>query len=358
MSQSDRVTDLIMHYYMEHGRNRDLEKYLRLRRMSNATRSSSDGSLPCLDELQRRACRSACDRSGVGKSMENLSTLRKKAEQQQLEESEKSLRNASAESAKSVAKNSPDKVGTDAGGGSTDANKGVTVKETKVEHKSGRNFNFNLESVIEINLPPPSTITLGVPTTAAPVAAITYTQPEPLPQSQSVMKQISPRIVVHENSTQTVASEDDPIRPVVKSHIPGNAEEPLDSTKDLSPVSSIASNKQRLEWDSLGDIGYDSSERLQFCGAADLNETEKRCLQRYFARKGLTFDRSVIVVRQREEKEKKPARSGEDTSIMRTKPDAQSTPKLQPPPPPPAVQRKEREEAKSTQTTLHTRGRE
>uniref|UniRef100_A0A182MEU6 ALMS motif domain-containing protein n=1 Tax=Anopheles culicifacies TaxID=139723 RepID=A0A182MEU6_9DIPT len=43
---------------------------------------------------------------------------------------------------------------------------------------------------------------------------------------------------------------------------------------------------------------------------------------------------------------------------MRTKPDAQSTPKLQPPPPPPAVQRKEREEAKSTQTTLHTRGRE
>uniref|UniRef100_A0A182VYQ2 ALMS_motif domain-containing protein n=1 Tax=Anopheles minimus TaxID=112268 RepID=A0A182VYQ2_9DIPT len=353
MSQSDRVTDLIMHYYMEHGRNRDLEKYLRLRRMSNATRSSSDGSLPCLDELQRRVCRS--DRSGVGKSMENLSTLRKKADQQQLEESEKSLRNASAESAKSVANKTPDKVGTDAGD-STEA-KGVTVKETKVEHKSGRNFNFNLESVIEINLPPPPTITLGVPT-AAPVAPITYTQQESLPQAQSVMKQISPRIVVHENSTQTVGSEDDPIRPVMKSHIPGNVEEPLDSTKDLSPVSSIASNKQKLEWDSLGDIGYDSSERLQFCGAADLNETEKRCLQRYFARKGLSFDRSVIVVRQREEKEKKPTRSREHTSIMRTKPDAQSTPKLQPPPPPSVVQRKEREEAKSTQTSLHTRGRE
>ncbi|XP_052889661.1 centrosome-associated protein Alms1a-like [Anopheles moucheti] len=352
MSQSDRVTDLIMHYYMEHGRNRDLEKYLRLRRMSNATRSSSDGSLPCLDELQRRACRSACDRSGVGKSMENLSTLRKKAEQQQLEESEKSLRNASAESAKSGANKSSDKVGTDAGG-TSDA-KGVTVKETKVEHKSGRNFNFNLESVIEINLPPPPTITLGVPTSST-APAITYIQPEPIAQVQPVIKQVSPRIVVHENSTQTVASEDDPIRPVVKTHIPGNVEEPLDSTKDLSPVSSIASNKQKLEWDSLGDIGYDSSERLQFCGAADLNETEKRCLQRYFARKGLTFDRSVIVVRQRDEKEKKPARTGEDTSIMRSKPDAQSTPKLPPPQPMP---QKEREEAKSTQTSLHARGRE
>ncbi|XP_050068288.1 centrosome-associated protein Alms1a-like [Anopheles maculipalpis] len=354
MSRSDRVTDLIMHYYMEHGRNRDLEKYLRLRRVSNVTRSSSDGSLPCLDELQRRtACRSACDRSDVRKSMENLSTLRKKAEQQQLDESEKSLRNASAESAKSVASKSSDKVGTDAGG-SSDA-KCVKVKETKVEHKSGRNFNFNLESVIEINLPPPPTITLGVPTTST-VAPITYSQPEPLQTAPK--QQVSPRVVVHENSTQTAASEDDPIRPVVKAHVPGTMEEPLDSTKDLSPGSSIASNKQRLEWDSLGDIGYDSSERLQFCGAADLNETEKRCLQRYFARKGLTFDRSVIVVRQRDEKEKKPARTGEDTSIMQTKPDAQSTPKLQPHPAQPSVQQKVREEAKSTQTSLYTRGKE
>uniref|UniRef100_A0A182XW83 ALMS_motif domain-containing protein n=1 Tax=Anopheles stephensi TaxID=30069 RepID=A0A182XW83_ANOST len=346
MSRSDRVTDLIMHYYMEHGRNRDLEKYLRLRRGSNVTRSSSDGSLPCLDELQRRtACRSACDQSDVRKSMENLSTLRKKAEQQQLDESEKSLRNASAESAKSMANKSPDKVGTGAGS-STDA-KGVTVKETKVEHK---------KSVIEINLPPPPTITLGVPTTST-IAPITYTQPEPLAQVPTAAKQqVSPRIVVHENSTQTAAAEDDPIRPVVKAHVPGNMEEPLDSTKDLSPSSSIASNKQRLEWDSLGDIGYDSSERLQFCGAADLNETEKRCLQRYFARKGLTFDRSVIVVRQRDEKEKKPARTGEDTSIMRTKPEAQSTPK--PPPAQSSVQQTNREEAKSTQTSLHARGRE
>uniref|UniRef100_A0A182PZI4 ALMS motif domain-containing protein n=1 Tax=Anopheles farauti TaxID=69004 RepID=A0A182PZI4_9DIPT len=336
MSQSDRVTDLIMHYYMEHGRNRDLEKYLRLRRMSNATRSSSDGSLPCLDELQRRGgCRIASERSGLGKSMENLATLRKKAEQQQQEESEKSLRNASAESAKSLQGNkssTPDKAA--AGGGAVVAGssdvKGVTVKEKKVEHKSGRNFNFNLESVIEINLPPPPTITLGVPTvTSTTVAApITYTQPETVAPS---MKQLSPRIVVHENSTQTTVPEDDPIRPVVKSQPPGgNAEEPLDSTKDISPVSSIASNKQRLEWDSLGDIGYDSSERLQFCGAADLNETEKRCLQRYFARKGLTFDRSVIVVRQRDEKEKKPERRMEDASITLSRPDAQSTPKVLP----------------------------
>uniref|UniRef100_A0A182XHK4 ALMS_motif domain-containing protein n=1 Tax=Anopheles quadriannulatus TaxID=34691 RepID=A0A182XHK4_ANOQN len=361
MSQSDRVTDLIMHYYMEHGRNRDLEKYLRLRRMSSATRSSSDGSLPCLDELQRRACHAAAERSGLGKSMENLATLRKKAEQQQLDESEKSLRNASAGSGKSNANKTPDKAVGAVATDTADAKQGgVTVREKKMEQKSGRNFNFNLESVIEINLPPPPTITLGVPTTATTIAPITYTQPGP--PTASTAKEHSPRLVVHETSTQTVATEDDPIRPVVKTHAPGTVEEPLDSTKDLSPVSSIASNKQRLEWDSLGDIGYDSSERLQFCGAADLNETEKRCLQRYFARKGLTFDRSVIVVRQREEREKKAAARAEDTSIMRAKPDAQSTPKVAPlqpvPPPPAAVRRNECEEAKATQTTLQPRGRE
>ncbi|XP_053669917.1 centrosome-associated protein Alms1a-like [Anopheles nili] len=349
MSQSDRVTDLIMHYYMEHGRNRDLEKYLRLRRMSNATRSSSDGSLPCLDEMQRRVCMGvAADRSGAGRSMENLSTLRKKADQQRLDESEKSLRNASAESAKSLATSPGDKVGAAT---STDT-KGVTVKEKKVEQKTGRNFNFNLESVIEINLPPPPTITLSAPGSTT-VAPITYTQPEPLPQVQPIGIQSPPRVVLHETSTQTAASEDDPIRPVVKAHTAGNADaEALDSTKDLSPVSSIASNKQRLEWDSLGDIGYDSSERLQFCGASDLNETEKRCLQRYFARKGLTFDRSVIVVRQREEKDKKFVRPNADVSIMTAKPEAQSTPKV------PSNAFVAREEAKSTQTSLRSRGTE
>ncbi|KFB42741.1 AGAP013115-PA-like protein [Anopheles sinensis] len=346
MSQSDRVTDLIMHYYLEHGRNRDLEKYLRLRRMSNATRSSSDGSLPGLDELQRKAA--GCpNRSGLGKSMENLSTLRKKAEQQELSEGEKSLRNASAESAKVANKSTEqtdDKVGT-----ASDA-KGVTVKEKKTEQKSGRNFNFNLESVIEINLPPPPSITMTTPAMASAIAPITYMQPAALPpQMPSAGREEPARIVVHENSTQTAATEDDPIRPVVKAQAPGTGEETLDSLKDISPVSSIASNKQKLEWDSLGDIGYDSSERLQLCGAADLNETEKRCLQRYFARKGLNFDRSVVVVRQREEKDKKSR--PDDGSIMLQKPGAQSTPK-----PLQSQLAMAREEAqKSTQTSLRAR---
>ncbi|XP_058060302.1 uncharacterized protein LOC131210985 [Anopheles bellator] len=334
MSQSDRVTDLIMQYYMQHGRNRDLEKYLRLRRLSNATRSSSDGSLPGLDELQRRTMGAGCaaERSGVGRSMENLSTLRKQAERQELAEGEQSLRNASGESAKSVAKSDAEQQ--------PSASKGVTVREKKVEQKSGRNFNFNLESVIEINLPPPPTISIGPGLTS--VAPITYGQLASVqPVGAADAGKEPSRLVVHENSTQTPGQEDAPIRPVVKPSVPAGNEDPLDSTKDLSPGSSIASNRQKLEWDSLGDIGYDSSERLQFCGAADLNETEKRCLQRYFARKGLTFDRSVVVVRHREgEKQRKML--PQDASIVLTNPGAQSTPKVVP-----------EDVVKSTQTTLH-----
>ncbi|XP_035779001.1 uncharacterized protein LOC118459580 [Anopheles albimanus] len=369
MAQSDRVTDLIMHYYLQHGRNRDLEKYLRLRRLSSATRSSSDGSLPNL--CPGSGC-AGSERSGAGRSMENLSTLRQEAERQELAEGEQSMhcKNASAGSGKSVSKSSNSSAKQAGGEGEAvggDAAKGVTVREKKVEQKSGRNFNFNLESVIEINLPPPPTITIAGGAAAAPIVppSIMCSQmaaaPVQPPASASEKRDRPSRLVVHENSTQTpVTPEDDPIRPVVKpsstSALPvGGNEETLDSTKDLSPGSSVASNRQKLEWDSLGDIGYDSSERLQFCGAADLNETEKRCLQRYFARKGLTFDRSVVVVRQREEKERKGAAKDaqqQEASIVLANPDAQSTPK--PSCTVASVGAAKLEAAKATQTSLRT----
>ncbi|XP_049532052.1 Alstrom syndrome protein 1 homolog a-like [Anopheles darlingi] len=361
MAQSDRVTDLIMHYYLQHGRNRDLEKYLRLRRLSSATRSSSDGSLPNL--CPSSGC-AAAERSGAGRSMENLSTLRQEAERQEVAEGEQSIhrKNASAGSGKSSNNSAKQADGEgEAVGG--DAVKGVTVREKKVEQKSGRNFNFNLESVIEINLPPPPNITIAGGAVTAPIVppSIMCSQMAAAPlqpaANTSAKKEPPLRLVVHENSTQTpVTPEDDPIRPVVKpsssSAQPGGGnEETLDSTKDLSPGSSVASNRQKLEWDSLGDIGYDSSERLQFCGAADLNETEKRCLQRYFARKGLTFDRSVVVVRQREEKERKVAAKAaqQEVSIVLANPGAQSTPK---PSCSATVMTAKLEAAKATQTSL------
>lgn len=146
---------------------------------------------------------------------------------------------------------------------------------------------------------------------------------------------------------------EEPIRPVLKPSTLNPAEETIETTRDISPSSSVASAKQKLEWDSLGDIGYDSNEKFYFCGASDLNETEKRCLQKYFAKKGLNFDEKIVVVKnvpskkvETEEpkdtpkvdaprkwqnvyqkyKEKYPNPSEISLSLMN--PDAQSTPKV------------------------------
>lgn len=138
ISGNARITDQIMDYYVRHGQNRDLERFLRLRAAST-TRSSSDGSLPGLEELDRRE-RVA---GKVGRSMENLSTMRGEEQGNEKGKSRERL-DASGGSGKSSGVKSPAKV---------EAAPEVVVKEVKSEKKSGRNFNFNLESVIEIKLP-------------------------------------------------------------------------------------------------------------------------------------------------------------------------------------------------------------
>ncbi|XP_055585952.1 centrosome-associated protein Alms1a-like [Uranotaenia lowii] len=377
-SGTGRVTDQIMDYYLRYGQNRDLEKFLRLR--ASTTRSSSDGSLPAFDELDRR-CKVA---EKLGRSMENLNKLQQEEQNQERSKSQQDLLNASTGSGKSVKSNKsepkneapPPKAET------------VVVKESKVEKKSGRSFNFNLESVIEIKLPP------------APVVK----HPEfILPHSKALL---APAPVIHEiNSTATQTlpearsveqqTEEDPIRPVLKpSKNPSGAAVPsgrvpapapsnttflnvdettIDTTRDISPVSSVASNRQRLEWDSLGDIGYDSNEKFYFCGAADLNETEKRCLQKYFAKKGINLDEKIVVVKNLPKSaktasnlSKEDQRKGEikqrwqdvykkyiekyrntsDISSMMMNPDAQSTPKIT------TVKEMSKKSVKSTQTSL------
>uniref|UniRef100_A0A1Q3FWG7 Putative wrky transcription factor protein 1 isoform x1 n=1 Tax=Culex tarsalis TaxID=7177 RepID=A0A1Q3FWG7_CULTA len=334
ISGNARITDQIMDYYVRHGQNRDLERFLRLRAAST-TRSSSDGSLPGLEELDRRE-RLAAEK--VGRSMENLSTMRSEEREQEMGRSRERL-DASGGSGKSgVGKEpSPKKV---------EPAPEVVVKEVRNEKKSGRNFNFNLESVIEIKLPQAPPVQPAV--LVSPKQAILASAPAPvIHEISSAGTQTMPEARSVEQQTE------EPIRPVLKPSTLNPAEETIETTRDISPSSSVASAKQKLEWDSLGDIGYDSNEKFYFCDASDLNETEKRCLQKYFAKKGLNFDEKIVVVKnvptkkvESEEpketpksdaprrwqnvyqkyKEKYPNPSEISLSLMR--PDAQSTPKV------------------------------
>ncbi|XP_053698596.1 centrosome-associated protein Alms1a-like [Sabethes cyaneus] len=342
LSRNSRVSDQIMEYYLRYGQNRDLEKFLRLR--SSTTRSSSDGSLPGLDELDRREQVS----EKIGKSMENLSTLKQRCDQQNSQKSDNSSKSkekvgqsSTVQQQKPAEEPSPEK---------TQQAAGIVVKETKSEMKSGKKFNFNLESVIEIKLPP------------APVVQ------HPLlisPPRNVLASEVGTNIQEFSCSgTQTMAEArsveqqtEEPIRPILKTTsapaaLVSNPEEMMDNTRDISPVSSIASNKQKLEWDSLGDIGYDSKEKFYFCGASELNETMKRCLQQYLVKRGLNFDEKVVVVQNIQkgakntescEKQKSDARQKwqavyekykdkyhhpSEVSLNLTKPEAQSTPKV------------------------------
>lgn len=154
-SGNSRVTDQIMEYYLKFGQNRDLEKFLRLRAAANTTRSSSDGSIPAATMAAEEM-----DRLGgkVGRSMENLSTLKKQEQAEERGRKSAELLGASGGSEGKREEKKPE----------VEVPKEVVVKETKSEKKSGRNFNFNLESVIEIKLPPVAAVQQQVPIVISP----------------------------------------------------------------------------------------------------------------------------------------------------------------------------------------------
>ncbi|XP_019561804.3 centrosome-associated protein Alms1a [Aedes albopictus] len=368
-SGNSRVTDQIMDYYLKFGQNRDLEKFLRLR--ASTTRSSSDGSIPTTTGLHGAE---AEQRSGgkIGRSLENLSTLSKQKQDEERGARSAELLNASGGSDRSKSGQQQKDDATKEGNSKSDpVVENVVVKETKSEKKSGRNFNFNLESVIEIKLPQMTTVSQpivvspprGILAAAPIIHEISTAGTQTMPEGRSVEQQT-----------------EEPIRPIVKpvQKKSGNlnVEETIDSTRDVSPVSSVASKGQRLEWDSLGDIGYNSSDKFYFCGAGDLNETEKRCLQKYFAKKGLNFDEKVVVVKnvqtprkdgkkveqqQSDEQNKKMAKqkwqdvyqkykekypNPSDITLSMMNPEAQSTPKVA------SFQNVPSKIIKSTQTSL------
>lgn len=154
-SGNSRVTDQIMDYYLKFGQNRDLEKFLRLR--ASTTRSSSDGSIPTTTGLHGAE---AEQRSGgkIGRSLENLSTLSKQKQDEERGARSAELLNASGGSDRSKSGQQQKDDATKEGSSKADPVENVVVKETKTEKKSGRNFNFNLESVIEIKLPQMTTV--------------------------------------------------------------------------------------------------------------------------------------------------------------------------------------------------------
>lgn len=163
--QTSKLSSTVLDYYYKYGQNRDLEKYLRLKRQSTS-KSSSDSSL----KNYGSADSSTLDCKRITKSMEKLNFSDRKIQFNDEHSDHDQQRNRSntnpnadesnrnkLEYKKKPDESQPIKIGK------------KTQHQWKSKSKS-KSYNFNVESSIEINLPttssmpalPVSTQTIGI----------------------------------------------------------------------------------------------------------------------------------------------------------------------------------------------------
>lgn len=249
------LSSTILDYYHKYGRNRDLEKYLRFR-----NRSSSGGSSIQL---------SPTDESRVGKSLENINILESCIEPEKIVQKSKSSDslNKSARSKEgTMEKPEPNSV--------ADNQLKLTSKKAV---KSKKKYNINMDTCIEITLP---------------------TQQLPHSSQQQSTTPFDP-LVQHDFSQQKIEFETSETQTerIEFPKTPNRSE--LDATDIAVRPSSVASsaasisNKQRLEWDSMADVGYHKSNENN--NLKNLTEFERKALKKFFASHGLNFDDEMVV---------------------------------------------------------------
>lgn len=251
--KNPRVSDSIVSYFWNHGHNRGIEKFLKLR-----SRSNSDSSVNNLNNVKHRSIEK------LTKSLENVSKNNSKdsmsnSKDSKLSASKKELRDEKVKSNELL--ENIDKT-------SDNNNIKVSVKQhsEKTTVKTKSPYNFNVESIIEINMP------------------------------TSFLQQVTEAKSV-ENLKSIVCSETQTSNAMVFiEELPESTTKLKNNLLAVSPSdSSVASisNKQ-MEWDALADIGY---EKYSLCNANELDDSEIKALKNYFYKQGKRFDEKVVVLR-------------------------------------------------------------
>lgn len=260
IKKSSSLSATILDYYNKYGQNRDLEKYLRVQR--SRSKSSSEGSLLNAEiKASNEKIDDSLDASDEQKS--------KEGEQQQAT----GVKSKEKTSGKSVSDSNIDQIKIQK----------TTSQQLQKKTKS-KSYSFNTESNIEIIFPPefcmPKFGTEERLSTAAPVES-----------NQSKMLSDSG----NQTDNSTVERGLDPIDEK-NITLPDTPRREVDDTPnvEVSPTSSIASNKVRLEWDSLADIGYKIVD-MTTEGSSNMSPHEKSALVKFFAKRGLTFDDNLVI---------------------------------------------------------------
>lgn len=291
------LSSSIMNYYKKFGQNRDLEKFLRLHRHTHTPHSSgakslSDESLYC-----------------SATALPVNTTLKDESD-----EFKRSLQNLSVLSGSSISK---DKLNLSCE--SLKIPETISILETSqatkevLPNKKGVNINF--ESNIEIMLPqnnelpptsnpslPPQQTAQQIPAQIIPQfvygypAAFIETIKAPIEIKYSKDKIIQTNVVENEIiKNADIVSHTSPERIAEEKIVPITKPAPImvDCQTNYSPTSSIASyHKQKLEWDSMADVGYSKAVGIE----SGLSSLERNALKKFLANHGLNTDSNIILL--------------------------------------------------------------
>lgn len=252
------LSSTILDYYHKYGRNRDLEKYLRFR-----NRSSSGNSSIQLSPIDDR----------IGKSMENINIL------ESCLEPEKNIpKSKSTDSLNKSGHLNSDRLMEKSKSKSPIADKQIKLTATK-SVKSKKKYNINMDTSIEITLP--------------------QQLPQPSYQQQQAPKQFNPILTQHDFAQQkiefgTIETQTEQIEyPKTPNQSEFDVVEIPARPSSVASSAASVSNKQRLEWDSMADVGYYKS--TESSNLTNLTEFERKALKKFFASRGVSFDDEMVV---------------------------------------------------------------
>lgn len=303
------LSSTVLDYYNKFGQNRDLEKYLRLRRQ-NSSKSSSDGSLYNFERTNTVAeterVRKSLQKLNVSEENEaNVATVDSPAEQNEV----------------GTAAHGKDKF---SGKSSAAASEQIKIQKILRKKSKSKSYNVSMESNIEISMPPPPP-SHSLPELTRKVDIVTAdllkSMPKQLQYQSCETQTINP---LPEKVAQSSTREEPIVQEVV-----AQIEEAIVRTKpadeyavETSPASSIASAKMRLEWDSMADVGYNKIIDFKSKSNSNLSTFEKDALTKFFARRGLNFDDNLVIIASPDERTKLQKRKMTKSAIeMRQKSD-------------------------------------
>lgn len=282
LMKKSKLSSTVLDYYYKYGQNRDLEKYLHLRRQ-NSSKSSSDGSLQNFEKTN-----SAAETQRIRKSLQKLNLTEetpKPTDQSRIESATENVTKSTNISDQDHKEN-------------TNSSAGIKIQKKNQQNltkkSKSKSYNFNMESSIEINLPP----SFSMPSLPfshhdesskfLPKSLLESceTQTEPIAQSDA-----APLIVAPEITTELL-----PITAADESKSLEKQQTIAETAQETSPASSIASAKVRLEWDSMADVGYNKVIDFKSQSNCNLSTFEKNALTKFFAKKGLHFDDNLVII--------------------------------------------------------------